>query len=245
MESYHVTGTYKQLPSLLFLPDWFTESGNDWKGQLPFVQNHFHCIWYDLVGQDGGEEREPLLAANLRDLSRYIAGLDTEVCILAHGISCILALQLAEQLPKKIRCLTLVSPRHSYGDLLGLRLLAFSPRFFLPLVLFFWDPLGERLPSLKRWSKRCKAFPSAVVGSYASDLLKVKFRDGLKQIFIPVLLLAGDRDPLKCTKHAEYINEKLPHSELIRYAHLGHSPQREEPVLVNNAIYEFLREAIL
>ena len=66
--------------------------------------------------------------------------------------------------------------------------------------------------------------------------------DNMKNINVPTLLLFGDQDPLTPPRVGEYMQEHIPHSELVIIEHAGHMTNLEQPEAFNTAILSFLHE---
>jgi pimeloyl-ACP methyl ester carboxylesterase len=66
------------------------------------------------------------------------------------------------------------------------------------------------------------------------------YRDILKQIDVPVLILANEKDKMVSGKIIQELHDGVPSSKLIRYALKGHMPYWENADQLNNDIIEFV-----
>lgn len=187
--------------------------------------------------------RQPVLDVALSRLVSAIQEESEPVSLVAHGISSIVALKAAAFLPGKLASLVLIAPAYSVA---GPRWLArLASRWPFPgvfLYLLWNDPNGEHLPLFQRFQRRRAALRSRWAAAYLRDLIdRTEFPVPEELSELHICLIAGDSDPLGSTPQAEELNGRLNRSQLIRYAHLGHSPHLEEPIILNDAILSFLQ----
>lgn len=229
---------------IVFLQDWFTDAGKDWEFQIPFFQHHYHCLNVPLPGHPGSEGTEHPLRSLEEKLVQIITSLKEPVRIVAHGISCSVALRVIQRMPLRINSAVLISPFDSavehkrFVQRIGKR------PWLLPIALAFRDPAGEQLGVFSRIRRRLGAFSITDAGEYCRELTRSDLMQNLKSINTRLLLITGDMDPWNSTAFAEKMNEELGRSQLIRYAHLGHNPHREESQLINRAVFDFFEESL-
>jgi len=65
--------------------------------------------------------------------------------------------------------------------------------------------------------------------------------DELSRIRCPVLAIQGEDDEYASMRQIEVIAEHAPHTQLLKLAQCGHSPQRDQPAAVLSAACEFIR----
>lgn len=97
---------------------------------------------------------------------------------------------------------------------------------------------------LEHWVDRwCSTVPArAVYHQGGSWITKDDMRPRLKEIMVPALVIHGEEDvPIPIDK-AEPLPNLLPHGELARIPHAGHSSNLENPAAVNAAIGSFLEK---
>jgi proline iminopeptidase len=70
-------------------------------------------------------------------------------------------------------------------------------------------------------------------------------RPGLSQVQCPVLLLAGEQDPVTPIEDAEEIAAALPADLLrfVRFPGVGHGPWRDDPETTARVLREFIADA--
>lgn len=76
----------------------------------------------------------------------------------------------------------------------------------------------------------------------APVLLSHDQRRALEEVTVPVLILAGEKDPLFPADQQQRLRALLPHAEFKEYAAAGHNTHWELPRLVADDISAFLRE---
>ena len=240
----------KRGPALIFIHDWFIVAGDDWAAQINYFSEYYRCLTFSLIGHGGeGEsslQRESLIAANMDRLNQLIEDLGDNVRIIAHGVSCQLALRAALSHPKRVRSLVLISPmvlpRPS-----RLARLAGRFSFLVPLYLLFHDPIGDtHLPPWVRLQRRHRALSFGYAGRYLKDFSVPPSQwlfDSISAVTANVCIISGEKDPLGCSQDAEKINRVLKQSHLFRYSSLHHSPHREDPAMVNHVVHHFLKKS--
>ena len=109
--------------------------------------------------------------------------------------------------------------------------------FLLPLWKFFFFP--KTRPNTQKL-RSGSTFKEQI--AYLRFVAAAPRIHELEQPEFPILLLCGDSSKRQERLFAEKLNEELPQSELIRFAHLGQWPLREEPELLRHFIKEFIME---
>ena len=67
-------------------------------------------------------------------------------------------------------------------------------------------------------------------------------RELLHKIFQPTLIMHGIDDKLVSLEHSKILNEKIPNSRLELFEGLGHAFTIEDPLKVNNLIWNFIQQ---
>jgi 3-oxoadipate enol-lactonase len=70
-------------------------------------------------------------------------------------------------------------------------------------------------------------------------LAKADLRDELKQITIPVLIIAGTHDPVTTVTDAEWMLQHIPKAQLVEI-NASHISNVEAPVVFNQYINQFI-----
>jgi pimeloyl-ACP methyl ester carboxylesterase len=91
---------------------------------------------------------------------------------------------------------------------------------------------------MERWTKTIPA--RAVYHQGMASMTMSELTDQLPNITIPVLVVHGEEDLAIPITHALPMVEALPSVTFARISDAGHTPNLENPVVVNDAIGEFL-----
>ena len=191
--------------------------------------------------------------------------------IVGHSSGCQLAVEIAHQNPSRIVGLALVSPSlyRSPSIPMPLRLLLRFPPLSrigtaitrsaftkwttatdetadTPLLKNSWyDPTRadvvtrdeiSRLVSIRNWDRSLWAMALSDTRTEAAR--------HLRELSMPVLVIAGDSDRVAPMKDHERLVEELPGSRLVVVAHAGHSPHEEQPEETSRTLKAFLREKL-
>ncbi len=230
---------------LVFIHDWFTDPTAQWSAQAARFGRDYDCHYFRLAGhgEDPGEilpDNQPVLDYNLVALQSLLESMPRTARIIAHGSGALLALRVAALAPERLNCLVLIAPVFQFKRHRWLMRLCIRAPFLLPLYLLLVDPIAETdRGAWSRMRQRLRCLRGGNAALYLKQALDEQ-EPYLAEIKLPVFLIAGDADPLDGARLAERLSERLPGSRLLRYGHLGHSPHREEPDLVNSAIEHFL-----
>ena len=93
---------------------------------------------------------------------------------------------------------------------------------------------------IERW---CDTVPArAVYHQGGSWITKEDMRPRLQEVSVPTLVVHGEEDVPIPIEKAELLPNLLPHGELARIPHAGHSSNLENPAAVNAAIGAFLEK---
>lgn len=229
---------------VIFVSDWFITAREDWRGQIGFFTSRFNCCFFTLSGHesaptDDSDVGTSMLKANLNRLEILLKRHRDRSLLVAHGMGALPSLMLADENRDRIAAIVLIAPRISATDSArktGIPL--HMSHLLLRLSVLWRDPLGE-----KGWSerkKRLKTLHPARARRYIEEWKEIDLLPLLYRLEIPVLIIVGEQDPVSRVVDSETLNEILPLSRLIRYGHLGHSPQREEPETINQTMFDFL-----
>lgn len=234
-------------PVLIFLHDWFTEPGEDWFYQVSYLKQFFRCHLFTLEGHGTRRpfklRKDSIMEMNRKRLRDLIRRQTEPVYILAHGISSLLALQIALDHPRRIKAMILISPLARYPENRMFQYMHRFPRILTPLYMLWYDPLGQMGDPISRTWKRLRVLRSQAASQYMKDLDELDLRTRLSDIPLRICLISGNRDRAHSYDFAAEMNDALPNSYLVRYGNMGHSPHREEPDIINHIIHDFLRKS--
>ncbi|MDU6056098.1 MAG: alpha/beta fold hydrolase, partial [Acinetobacter junii] len=105
---------------------------------------------------------------------------------------------------------------------------------------WFTDPFLQSHPSVG--SHLCNDLSAGSALGYANcceALAKADLRDELKQIMIPVLIIAGTHDPVTTVTDAEWMLQHIPNAQLVEI-NASHISNVEAPVEFNQYINQFI-----
>ncbi len=231
---------------MLFMHDWFTDPEESWREQIPFFSRDFTCKTFTLLGHKDYAayllKQDSVVEANVQRLVDFIKLCKEPVRIVAHGISGIIALEASLLIPESIKSIALINTRFSYQNDRWFRLAGKLPLLFVPLTIYLRDPLGAHVSFRGRIRNRLGLLGSNWAGLYMKDLSIIDIIPDIPLIQPPVVIIAGEKDPLLDMEESSRVNDLLSESHLIHYSELGHSPHEEAPTLINQSLLEFFKK---
>ena len=161
-----------------------------------------------------------------------------------------------ERLCRALACRALVLSRWGYGrstprlpheawesDFMHRQAQAFLPAFFQALGIADTRPWllghsdGGSIALLY-----AAAFPDRVGGAWLhQDFPQWDIRQSLDAIRCPVLAIQGEDDAYGTMAQIDGIAERVPGTRLLKLPHCGHSPHRDQPQAVIEAVRAFVR----
>ncbi|MBI5399068.1 alpha/beta fold hydrolase [Candidatus Saganbacteria bacterium] len=172
-------------------------------------------------------------------------GLERGLGLVGWSMGGMAALQLAAKFPEKIKALVLVST---------------TPKFIRSPNWQFGLPLAI----LRRLQKRIKiaginAFHSLIfdlnknisgladppleqIESELEELARLDLRAFLPRINMPTLIIHGERDEICLPGAADYMQKKIPNSQLLLFPGVGHAPMIEISDVFNARLKEFIAD---
>ncbi|KUH70847.1 hypothetical protein AU184_25930 [Mycolicibacterium novocastrense] len=233
-----------------------------WLENIPELARHHRVIAVDLPGCG---DSEPLpspaeMATHAHAVLDLLTGLDIKsAVVVGHSMGGLVAIAMATTAPHRVRSLVLVdaggvpmSERRLAATLVVLRICAAVMR----------RGFVRRLLAEKAWVRRYAlrgAFrdPDVLYQELAERIMPAFAGPGFvgsvpaagravratqpESIGCPVLLVWGEHDgvaPLYC---AQDMHARLPNSELVVIAGVGHTPMVESPAEFNRAVINFTR----
>lgn len=197
---------------------------------------------FELIGAPRDPAHPPGQRPAERNLTRLCSLLQSDRrpwALLAEGASSALALRAAALCSEEIRGIAIVSPQFCCRYP---RLAALASHNRL-LFWFYWtlaNPGDRAWHQLARYrpAQSGKTWPWLM--AYIGELHGASNPPYVAGVRSPALLIAGDLDPLRSAASCEQLNASLPSSHLLRTAHGGRWPQREDPQLMRSALSPFL-----
>jgi len=247
-------------PEVLMFAHGFGCNQQMWRFLLPELEQRFKFVLFDYVGASTSElsafcaEKYAALEGYAQDIIDICQALDLHnVTLVGHSVSGIISLIAAQHIPERIAGLVMVCPSPSFLnfsdgyhggferedlqellDLMDKNYIEWA-NYLAPLVTGtelreLTDELSESFCSTNPIT--AKAFAKA---TFLSD-----HRALLPQNKHPVLLLQSQQDSLAAVSVGEYMQAKMPQSQLNIVAAKGHCLHMTHPQIVADAIHSFL-----
>jgi len=237
-----------KIKPLLILPGWGSNSGRWQKVKELLEEKGVEVLVLDLPGF--GITPSPNIAWGRDDYINWVFQKIKEknwqkFNLLGHSFGGGLSAKIAAAFPEMIEKLILLSP-------------AIIKRRSIKTYLFYWVAfLGKKifsLPGFRKFQPQAQWLVYKLAGTrdyYVADgMMKEVMKkiweeeplEGLlEKIQIPTLVLWGKRDDVLPLKDAYLIKEKIRDSELKIISKARHSPHREAPEELAEAIIQFLK----
>ncbi len=235
---------------------------NMWRFMLPELEKHFQVVVFDYVGSGQSEinnfstERYSTLAGYAKDIEEIITAFDlTDVAIVAHSVSSIIAGLASRNVGERIANITMVCPspcfinnppdyeggfeREDLEELINLMDKNYIgwANYLAPLVMGAGHS-AELIDELT--GSFCSTDP-VVAKTFAKATFFSDYRSLLKDIDIPVLLFQSTNDSLASPKIGHYMVQQLPHSQLEMIDAEGHCLHMTHPSLLTPILVDFIR----
>jgi pimeloyl-ACP methyl ester carboxylesterase len=230
-------------------------SSTMWFPNIAELSGKFHVLALDTPGEPG-KSVPSRRNDTRRDCAAWLEGVLDELGIsrthvmgLSRGAW--LSLNLAMQVPNRLKRIVLLSPAASFVALnsffsaVAQAVIRLPTRFVSKIALNSWVGHGfvvnemfaeQFMTGLQNWNW-------AVNTSGYSGIMPCTFSDEeLRQVSQPVLLLIGDQDRLNPPKAFERARQTIPHLEGAIIPQAGHFLNMEQPEAVNARILKFLSE---
>jgi len=223
------------------------ENSSFWKAQLTELQKQNHLILLDLPGhgqsaKPSGEVSIPIYGEIVREA---IHGMELDSPILGgHSMGGAIAMTIAAEQPDILRGIILANTGAKLSVL---------PEILAGLETDFEETIREQVApkelgnthtdQILEWISNEMVLTDPSVG--LEDFLACNhfdMRTKIKEIQVPTLIVAGDKDKFTPVKWAAYLNENIPNSQLAVIQGTGHLTMLERPDAFNQVLEEFLSE---
>jgi pimeloyl-ACP methyl ester carboxylesterase len=204
--------------------------------QIPELSKYFKVIAVDSRAQGNSTDSEEeisyaLMASDMKELIDKLNLGSAHVVGWSDGGN--IGLELAFQYPEKVKKLVTFGANYSHENFMA------SPDNVV------MDPRDPRLlavaPLMKKYKEKTDN-TSPAVQKKLSELME-KYPnftvEQLRQINVPVLVVAGDRDAISFDQTISLFTN-LPHSQLFIVPGASHMVPIEQPEVVNRAVVKFL-----
>ncbi|QBD75446.1 alpha/beta fold hydrolase [Ktedonosporobacter rubrisoli] len=216
-----------------------------WELQLPFLSKRYHLLALDLPGFAGSVSSGPFTM--IRAAAATVDLLDKQAIPAAHlcglSLGAMVALQIAIQSPGHVLSLILsagqIQPDAQIMEEQFAAMAAVPEDVLFESFINFVPPQYEDL----RQAAREDLQQTGKQGLLAAmrEASQVRFRQHLRQIRVPSLILCGSED-LVNLEAAQELAETLPHAQLAIIAGVGHAWNLEKPDEFARMVDDFVQQ---
>jgi pimeloyl-ACP methyl ester carboxylesterase len=230
----------------------FTDTAASWTPLVPHLAHRCRMILVDLRGHGGSSKPES--GYTRRDLAMdLVLLLDAlelaRVDVIGHSLGSLVAQNLTEDWPARIRRVVLISstatpkPGRDEFDLasalVGLEDPIDPDSAFL--TEWFANPTPVDSEFLAAARREAAAMPARLWRRICSESLRLDdLTADLPRLLAPALLIWGGLDPIFGARHRVSLCQALPGATAHIYPELGHNPFWEQPAAIAREIAEFL-----
>ena len=234
---------------------------NMWRYVAPHFEDRFRVVLFDHLGSGGSDasaydvERHSSLDGYAEDVLSVCGALElTDVVLVGHSVSAMVAVLAANREPERFAKLVLVCPSPRYIDDDGYtggfsatdidELLDSLESNYLgwssamaPVIMGNADrpALGEELTA-----SFCRTDPD-IARRFARATFLSDSRADLPGVAQPTLVLQCTDDVIAPTSVGEYVRDSIPDSTLVMLEATGHCPNLSAPDKTIEAIEDFVR----
>ncbi len=218
-----------------------------WQPQLAPLSERYHVIAPDLPGNAGSIASGPFTmtgaASATLDLLRERGRETAHLCGLSDGAPVALQIYLLE--PSRVASLILSGSPPPTGN----RFLMMIPRLILAalpldtlLNLLFKDIPGTYKELVEAMKGDMRRAGKQGLSTMIREAGSIRFRESLRQINVPTLVLCGSKDGLGERKAAQELAASIPHAELQLIPEAGHIWNLERPELFTQTVMDFVQK---
>lgn len=222
-----------------------------WQQQLDYFQAHFFVICYDTRGH--GSSSVPPGPYTLEQLGLDVINLLDHLKIQTASFCGIsmggltgqwLAIHYPERFNHVVVCNTAakIGQEQAWLERASLvREQGLKPIAATAASRWFTEPfIQSQTAIVKHLSNDLAAGSSEGYASCCEALAKADLRDQLKEIKVPVLIVAGTADPVTTVEDAEFMLERIPNAQLVKI-NASHISNIEQPKIFKQIISDFIR----
>jgi 3-oxoadipate enol-lactonase len=249
------TDPWRTAPVML-LQHGFSRSGRFWYNWVPVLGREFRILRPDMRGMGRSAlpdaQYEPALEAFADDVRRLIDHLGIDrIVFVGESFGGIIGLQFAHAYPQRTRALVLCNTpcRLPHGELRRRFSAGGDWDAALARGVAHWSTatidmrLDTRVapPGLKEWYiAEMDRTPPTVARKLQAYLDTLDFRNRLKEVAAPTLLLVGEETPTSPLDQQRFMASQIPNCRLAVYPKLGHGINVLQPAWCAGQIREFL-----
>lgn len=166
--------------------------------------------------------RTPCYDTLYRALEQYCQPFQEPVHICGLSLDGVLAMQYAIEHPEKIKSLVLIGTRYAMPK----HLLNIQTMLFRLMPRSFFEKIG---------------FQKTDVIHLCNSMTELHFKEGLKTISCPTLILCGDKDKVNKTASLE-LHRQIKNAEFIVIEGAGHEVNVHNPTLLGQKLNTFFQQ---
>jgi 3-oxoadipate enol-lactonase len=216
-----------------------------WYDMVPFLENDFELLLPDLrgFGLSGIVESQYTIADMASDIAGLLDHLDVEKAYIAgHSMGGYIALAFAQQYPKRILGLGLVSTR-AVADTPEQKQGRYAAAE--EILRSGVQPVAESMPAKLTPDERVQAFvrsliaaqrPAGLAGALKAMAEREDTTSILSSFKFPVAIVHGKADEMIPIQRAQEIKAVIPHATLMELSGVGHMPMMENPQATATAL---------
>lgn len=226
--------------------------------QLPFFVSGWRAVAWDMPGYGDSHHRGPLSFALLADaLAALLDKLKVpRAAVVGHSLGGMIAQEFAARHPNRLSSLVLFATSAAFGDkddsfknqFLAARLApldrGLTPKDFAADVVAPMFGEGTSAETKARAVASMAAIQADAYRAAVNCIVTFDRRADLKNIKVPTLVLAAERDPLAPPKSMQRMAADIPGAQFITLPGVGHLANFEAPALFNTTVKKFLDTAI-
>ncbi|MFX1573671.1 MAG: alpha/beta fold hydrolase [Promethearchaeota archaeon] len=237
-----------------------------WNYQIEFFKNVMTIIAFDNRG--AGKSSRPdypytmdMYVEDTKNLLNYLNIQEkAHLCGISMGGE--IAQEFVLKYPEKVKTLILIATETNIGPIEfdqtikayhEMDKMNFDQRFKLLLPILYTTTFKRKLRrDIELYERLKKEMNFMVTNEYApqlkdlinqfSALADFDTRDLLNQITQPTLIIVGSKDVRNPPDRSKLIHEKIPNSKLKILENLKHGLTIEAPEIINNLIWDFIKE---
>lgn len=239
-----------QHPALIFSNSLGTQY-NMWQAQIDFFKNDYYVICYDTRGHGAsGTPQGPYLLEQLgEDVITLLDHLHIDkasFCGISMGglTGQWLAIHHPERFNHVVICNTAakIGQEQAWIDRANLvREQGLTPIASTAATRWFTEPfIQSHATVVQHLSDNLAAGSSQGYANCCEALAKADLREAIAQINTPVLIIAGQQDPVTTVADGEFMQSLIPNSQLFEI-NASHISNIEQPEAFNQALKSFIQ----
>jgi 3-oxoadipate enol-lactonase len=238
----------------LVLVHGFPLDNRIWDGQVAELSDKYRVIAPDLPGFGKSKSTKPFTMDSLaEDLHKFLTQIKALPCALA-GLSMggYMCFAFERKYPTDLKALILVdtkaeadTPEGKAGrnKMIETARTSGSPAIAAAMMPKMLAPDSQQsrpqlVQQVKAIMEACT--PLTIEHALAAMRDRSDFRDCLRSVAEPTLIIVGDQDAITPPAVAESMNKEISHAKLVIIKGAGHLSPMEQPEQVNQALRQFL-----